>query len=630
MLWTSIATGKRPQKTGICGYTEVCPDGLDVRPITSYSRRTKALWNILSQAGMRVHCVNWYASNPAEPVNGLCVSRGFFSPQEPAGTDRNSVPLFRGKLVHPAQAEDELSKLRIGPTELDPASILELLPAGTRIDSVNNPRLQLCTDAMAETASVHATACHIIQQHPFDLMAVLYTGLERFSHLLMPYHPPRQPHISERDFATYQHGLTVAYQLHDMMLGRLIELAGQDITIIVVSDHGFKTGMARCDNCPAQSIEAAIASHDSQGILVIHGRHIVSDDTIEGATILDVAPTILTLLGLPTAADMDGRPMLGAINVPLAPGSIPSWDQIKSDAWDRPREPTVQIDERLRYLADLGYAEPPTTEARQRIERTRHENTCNLARSLMDARETERAIPLLESLSRLAPYRPDWNKSLFEAYNEAGRSSDARAIVQRFWDIGDRGPLVRLGFALVSLTERRPKEALDHLNQIASCKSTVPGMQILVGRAYLRLREWDLAEQAFRTELTLNNNSELAWGGLAVAAAGKEHYQAAAEHALQAVGLRPDYLAAHYHLGLSLYHLGRYANAAKAFNRCLEIDPYFIAACRGLIGLYKGALWNPEQALAYHRHAADCMTHRHLRRLPRSPLVTAPVAASSM
>jgi len=37
MLWNSIATGKRADKHGILGFTEVSPNG-DVRPVTSTSR----------------------------------------------------------------------------------------------------------------------------------------------------------------------------------------------------------------------------------------------------------------------------------------------------------------------------------------------------------------------------------------------------------------------------------------------------------------------------------------------------------------------------------------------------------------------------------------------------------------
>ena len=53
LLWNSIATGKRADRHGILGFTEVDPDSGRVRPVSSVSRRTKALWNILSQNGIR-------------------------------------------------------------------------------------------------------------------------------------------------------------------------------------------------------------------------------------------------------------------------------------------------------------------------------------------------------------------------------------------------------------------------------------------------------------------------------------------------------------------------------------------------------------------------------------------------
>src|SRR5262245_27031557 len=73
LLWTSIATGKFADKHGILGFIE--PDGGGgVRPSTSTSRKTKAIWNILSQNGLKTHVIGWFASHPAEPINGVCVT----------------------------------------------------------------------------------------------------------------------------------------------------------------------------------------------------------------------------------------------------------------------------------------------------------------------------------------------------------------------------------------------------------------------------------------------------------------------------------------------------------------------------------------------------------------------------
>lgn len=44
MLWNSIATGKRPDKHGILGFMEPDPQTGGVRPVTSTSRKVKAIW----------------------------------------------------------------------------------------------------------------------------------------------------------------------------------------------------------------------------------------------------------------------------------------------------------------------------------------------------------------------------------------------------------------------------------------------------------------------------------------------------------------------------------------------------------------------------------------------------------
>ena len=80
MLWTSIATGKLADKHGVLGFLE--PDRLNaaagVRPVSTATRRAKALWNILDAHGLDAHAVNWYASHPAEPLRGVTVSNRFF------------------------------------------------------------------------------------------------------------------------------------------------------------------------------------------------------------------------------------------------------------------------------------------------------------------------------------------------------------------------------------------------------------------------------------------------------------------------------------------------------------------------------------------------------------------------
>ena len=56
MLWTSIATGKRPGKHGIHGFIEPTPDGKGVRPITALSRQRQSRLEHPQPEWQTLHC----------------------------------------------------------------------------------------------------------------------------------------------------------------------------------------------------------------------------------------------------------------------------------------------------------------------------------------------------------------------------------------------------------------------------------------------------------------------------------------------------------------------------------------------------------------------------------------------
>jgi len=55
------------------------------------------------------------------------------------------------------------------------------------------------------------------------------------------------------------------------------------------------------------------ANHRMNGIIIIKGPNVRNGSQLNGANILDVAPTILDIMGLPTSGDMDGRSLMEAI-----------------------------------------------------------------------------------------------------------------------------------------------------------------------------------------------------------------------------------------------------------------------------------------------------------------------------
>ncbi|MGH9388169.1 MAG: alkaline phosphatase family protein, partial [Vicinamibacteria bacterium] len=76
VLWTSVATGKRMEKHGIVDWHLLSTDGRKILA-SGQSRRTEALWNMASRTGKSSSIVNWWATWPAEAVQGEIVSNHF-------------------------------------------------------------------------------------------------------------------------------------------------------------------------------------------------------------------------------------------------------------------------------------------------------------------------------------------------------------------------------------------------------------------------------------------------------------------------------------------------------------------------------------------------------------------------
>jgi predicted AlkP superfamily phosphohydrolase/phosphomutase len=200
MLWTSIATGKRPFKHGIHGFTEPTTDGKAVQPVTNLSRKTKAVWNILSQNGKRCQVVGWWPSHPAEPINGVMVSNRY--QRAPRAPDAHWP--MAPDTVYPPRLADTLAELRFHPLELREEHIRPFIPHAEKIDQDQDRRLDMCLRTIADCTSIHSCATHLLEHEPWDFAAVYYDAIDHFGHGFMKYHPPRRESVSEEDFEIYQ------------------------------------------------------------------------------------------------------------------------------------------------------------------------------------------------------------------------------------------------------------------------------------------------------------------------------------------------------------------------------------------------------------------------------------------
>ena len=435
MLWTSIATGKRAYKHGIHGFSEPDPVSGGIRPVTNLSRKTKAVWNILNQNGLKTIVIGWWPSNPVEELShGVMVSNDY---QSAHGNDPAKWPLKPGT-IHPQRLEKVLTPLRFHPAELTEVEMLPFMPGlkGMSREDLDkaekDPRIQSLMKIVADCTSIHSAATALIQNEPWDLMAVYYDAIDHFGHAFMRYHPPKRDHIDEWDFRVFNYCLEGGYRYHDMMLGTLLKLAGEETTVILMSDHGFHPDHLRPSAIPREPTGPAV-EHRQFGIFAARGPGIRKDERIYGANLLDICPTLLHLFGLPVGEDMDGKVLLDIYDgEPAAIERIPSWDDVEGDHGMHPPDRQIApADSKaaLQQLVALGYIEEPNEDKAKAIEETVRELDYHLAMACIDGGIYNQAIEILERLYETWPMEHRFGFKLTSCYQSLGRTADLRRLV---------------------------------------------------------------------------------------------------------------------------------------------------------------------------------------------------------
>jgi predicted AlkP superfamily phosphohydrolase/phosphomutase/tetratricopeptide (TPR) repeat protein len=602
MLWTSIATGKRADKHGICGFTEPLADTVGIGPVRSTSRKCKAIWNILSQNGLKSNFIGWFASNPAEPINGVMVSDQFLIEAKNGKTASPETAIPRS--VYPLALAASLAAVRVTTESLTPEDLLPFLPRLGEIDLKTDDRPLKLARRLAKVASVHNLATLLIQSEPWDVMGVYYDAVDQFGHEFMPYHPPRLEGVSERDFELYQQVMRGIYKFHDMMLHVLLQYVDAETTVILISDHGYESGRRRPPL--EQGLKDPEGCHRPFGVVCLKGPGIKQHDRLYGASILDVTPTILTLLGLPMGMDMDGRPWLEAFERPVKPERIFSWEGVGNELagmhTENTRQDPTEAAQAIEQLVELGYIAAPSEDVRQTVRETIRCNQTNLVRALLGTPQEAKAIPLLQALIAENPANEWAVLTLANCQIRLGKFAEARVILEATAPASQQLGQIQLLFAQLAYGENRPEEALNHLQ---TAVRSGPGQSLLfnqLGLAFLRLKRGDEATSAFQKALEIEPDNPAAFDGLARVHLERNELELAVENSLQAVGLIHYFPEAHFHLGMGLEQLGKTREAILAYETALGMGYR-----AGLLHRHLAELYGPvdPQKAATHAKAAN-------------------------
>jgi len=293
IIWTSIATGKVPEKHGIGGFVRVAADG-DTIPYTGNARRVKALWNILSDAGYTVGIVGWMVTWPAEEVNGYMVSDYVQYEQE------RSIRLDRQ--TYPEELFREVDHLRVIPGNVTDAEVARFYPVSASPEEVQAaPWHKSYVKMIYATDETMRRIALDLAERDVNLLAVYLNGVDSFGHAFWHH----RTNVKESPLSEI---IDKYYLWVDETLGEFMELIDDDTILIVCSDHGFYGPRRRPDG----GLMLGIYMHGENGIIGLMGKGVRKGGSIVDADVLDITPTILYALGLEVGKDMDGHVLTDA------------------------------------------------------------------------------------------------------------------------------------------------------------------------------------------------------------------------------------------------------------------------------------------------------------------------------
>ncbi|HUS80381.1 MAG TPA: alkaline phosphatase family protein [Armatimonadota bacterium] len=195
--WGSLMTGVNPGRHGIIGWYDL----VTRVPFSARDLRSPAIWDLVSRAGLSVGVLNIPTTWPASAVNGFMVSG------EIGTIDYDERMFYPRELFEEARRE-----------------VPDYPLCGSEAESryYGWPRLR------DNAASRLTLASYLLRNHPVDVFVsnVNYVDLAQHKH-----------------FRTWGRGedqdvVSWAYRAADHFVGSIREVAGADVPVILVSDHG--------------------------------------------------------------------------------------------------------------------------------------------------------------------------------------------------------------------------------------------------------------------------------------------------------------------------------------------------------------------------------------------------------
>jgi len=584
LLWTTAVTGHPPDEHGVLDFFMSDASSGALVPISSHFRKVRALWNILTEAGMSVGVVAWWATWPAEPVEGVLVSDrvaySLVDYQQRGGNHGATYPasyLEQVETLRVTAGDIGLEQLRpfahITQEEFDHSTVV-LAEGG---NAAYSEPLSSLRHTLAAALTYHRIALDLLRKGQPRWMAVYYQGLDEVNHRFAHLAPPQHPLAGADDVRRYATAVEEFYRFQDRLLGELLQQIAPGTFVMILSDHGFANGSERPTDFPPFVEDLRARWHRLDGIWILHGPGIQAGPLETPVQLDRITPTILRLLDLPLARDMKGQPIDEALAATFLSDHPARWIDTYETTPRKPPPPLATGGgpadrEMMARLRSLGYlsAEGETEGGGKPGTGTATANYhANLGTLLMERGDLQGAREGFERAVEIAPGHYVAQGALIHLHLQEGRLDLALKAAQTLIKVGYRfDPEVYAMAARLFLHTHRVPEGTELFRELSRSRKSVP--MVHAGLGLLLLAGGDAAEAhtAYQQALDLDADSTLALQGL----------------------------------GSLLVGTNRAATAIPLLRRALTLDPHFLEARTDLV-VALGKVGKPDEALLVFRPA---------------------------
>ena len=381
-LWTTVATGHNRSVHRIFDFVTGSwfwpkkERNIKQRLVTSDMRAAPAIWNMTSKVQKKNLVVGWLNTWPAEKINGVMVAPYVALGQRKQTSIKGKIYEDAKDQTYPAKIFPEIKNLVRSADSITKAELERIVvapPKGSKLyKEVPSLKRYLYTArwSIASTLSNTAIVEDQLRKNPdTNLVMTYFDGSDTLAHRFwlmrqseeeirtrlrnQNFNPDIAAELKER----FGKIVDSYYELLDEMMARIVDAAGPNATIMVVSDHGWQN----LDRDKVIHLGVPFdGKHSLEGAMIVHGPHIKTG-VFSDRTLYDITPTALYLMGVGIPGDLPGDIALDLISEPFKrtfpPMVLAKGETLIPAPTNKPQPDTHFHDTEIERLKSLGYVQ---------------------------------------------------------------------------------------------------------------------------------------------------------------------------------------------------------------------------------------------------------------------------------